>query len=245
MPNFNLLRVRHRHAILSECEAHNLYERANLELLSEGVVKHEDCLALGLVGDPLQHEVQFLIDFHICDVNIPLNLLQALCRIKAGFGIHPDLDNVALIDVTLVGSNYDLRVCCCPSGIHDALLLVSVKNVSVEALVAELGAIKTCKASSAIIIAMLARLHHKVRRHDELHVSIRFQFFFRNLKLAQQFFAVFKNGLTVHAVEALRETESKVRSCHRLKAVRARQAVSEAQAVLATCRAWQASVGVV
>ena len=178
-------------------------------------------------------------------MNIPLDLLQALCRIEAGFGIHPDLDNVALIDVSLVGSNFDLRVCSCPSGIDDTLLLISVKNVSVEALVAELGAIKTGKASSAIIIAMFARLHHKVRRHNELHVSICFQFFFRHLKLAQQFFAIFKNGLTVHAVEALREAESKIRSCHRLKAAGARQAVSEAQAVLATCRAWQASVGVV
>ena len=53
VPDLNLLRVRHRHAILAECKADNLYERANLELLGKGMVKHEDCLALGLGDDPL------------------------------------------------------------------------------------------------------------------------------------------------------------------------------------------------
>ena len=77
MPNFNRLRVLDSQAVFPECVAYNLDEGAHLELLGEDVVEHEDGLALGFAGDPLQEEVQFFLDLHIRHVNIPLDLFQA------------------------------------------------------------------------------------------------------------------------------------------------------------------------
>ena len=77
MSDFNLLRVRHCHAIFPECIADNFYERAYLKLLGEDMVENEDSLSVGLLDDSLQQEVHVLVNLHIRHVNIPLNLLQA------------------------------------------------------------------------------------------------------------------------------------------------------------------------
>ena len=101
-----------------------------------------------------------------------------------------------------------------------------------QALVTELGAIQTREAASAVVVAMMASLHHEVRWDDELHVHcVCFKLFFWHLKLTQQVFSVFKNGLTEHAVEALREAEAEVRTSDRFKVPCARQTVAKTYAV--------------
>ena len=86
-----------------------------------------------------------------------------------------------------------------------------------KALVAELRAIESGKAPSAIVITVLARAHHQVGWNDQLHICVSLQLLLRHLELAQQFFAVFKDGLAVHAVEALREAEAEVGPGHCLE----------------------------
>ena len=101
-----------------------------------------------------------------------------------------------------------------------------------KALIAKLGAIKASKAPSAVVVAVMASLHHEVRWDDELHVHcVCFKLFFWHLKLTQQVFSVFKNGLTEHAVEALREAEAEIRTSDRFKVPRARQTVAKTYAV--------------
>ena len=43
-----------------------------------------------------------------------------------------------------------------------------------QALVAEFSAIDACKASSAVLTAMLARLHHQVGWNYKLHIFLSF-----------------------------------------------------------------------
>ena len=65
-----------------------------------------------------------------------------------------------------------------------------------------------------------------MRWNYELYILVSLQLFLRHLKLAQQVILVHENCLPEHAMEALRETEAKIRSCHCLKIARARKAVA-------------------
>ena len=87
-----------------------------------------------------------------------------------------------------------------------------------KALVTKLCAIQTSKAASAVFLAFVASLHHKLRWNDKLHIK---SLFVRHSNLAKQVYAVFIVGLPVHSMEALREAETEVRSSHCLEVGRA------------------------
>ena len=72
------------------------------------MVQNEFWVAEGPVDDPLEHKREALVEIHVCHVDIPLDVLQVFARVEPLFGVHSDLDDVALADVFLVRSDLNL-----------------------------------------------------------------------------------------------------------------------------------------
>ena len=56
----------------------------------------------------------------------------------------------------------------------------------------------------------MAGEHHEVRRDHQLHVAVGLELFLRHLNVSQKVSVVIVVCLPVHAMETLREAESKV-----------------------------------
>ena len=146
--------------------------------MGEFVAESERLFFIDATDQVLELSVHFVRNLHVLDVNVPSDLLERLSDVEAGHWVQSNLEFITLVNCLFASFHFYFRFRIVPVRIDNALCLGLVIDVPMDTFVAELGAINASEATSAAVVARLARLQHQVWRHDKLHVSICLTLFF-------------------------------------------------------------------